>query len=211
MHDMNTKKIITVLAAVAVVAVCVWQSVKVTDLAEYRALKASNDFSPDEQVDRFWSSLDSLEQRAVAIDEFEQQVNIDPDGFAWSKGRTLGIGAPYSLLVVGEAAIVEKDDQSVLLDVKGDRKYSLRTGFIFGNTVREASGMFSIDDYRNTMDFNMISSDINRRITDSAVAEVLDKLTVGTRVGFFGAVDVKIGKPLTEVNIVPLRITVIEQ
>ena len=116
-------------------------------------------------------------------------------------GRTLGIGAPYSMAVKGEGTVKAADGETITLAEDG---ITLRTSMIFGNSVREASGFFGIDDYENTMDFNLISSDINSRLEESFAGR---GFVPGQKIRYAGVMDVDPRKPLPSAfEVIPVKL-----
>ncbi|MBQ2393509.1 MAG: DUF2291 family protein, partial [Alistipes sp.] len=147
------KILLGTLALLAVAAL----SIKVEPLSERTPKK----FDPTEHVARFWTEelpklLDG--DRVVDADLFREELKHNRRFLIERYGLTLGIGAPYSLLLGGEFEVVEVGEELTTLRTAAQTELAMRTAYIFGNTVREASGAFSIDDYENTMDFNHISA-----------------------------------------------------
>ena len=64
----------------------------------------------------------------------------------------------------GEFTVAAVGEELTTLRCEAGMEFSMRTAYIFGNTVREATGAFSIDDYENTMDFNSIAAELNLRV-----------------------------------------------
>ncbi len=59
--------------------------------------------------------------------------------------------------------VLSVNENNVMLLV-GDQIVEIETEFIFGNAVRDASGLIKINDYDKTSDFNLISETINDKI-----------------------------------------------
>lgn len=208
---MNRKKIIATAAGVVIGLVCIYNSVYFTNLTERREELARQNFSPAQLVDQFWNEeLDNTTQRAIGLNMFDSLLVTNPTELYEKYGKTLGIGAPSSVLVKGEAVIDSVGEEKFTIRPVGKARYAVQTSFIFSNTIREASGDFSIDDFENTMDFNMISAEINKRIVDNIVGKVKDQLVPGASVEFWGAADVNLKKiPITSIEIVPLKLKVV--
>ena len=200
------KILLGTLTLLAVVAL----SIKVEPLSERTPKK----FDPTEHVARFWTEelpklLDG--DRVVDADLFREELKHNRRFLIERYGLTLGIGAPYSLLLGGEFEVVEVGEELTTLRTTAQTELAMRTAYIFGNTVREASGAFSIDDYENTMDFNHISAALNRCVIEQVVTPILPTLGMGTRLRVVGAVDLPAeGMPNGLFELIPLQIIPLE-
>ena len=209
---MSQKNIIRLVAGVIALVGCVYFSVYVENLTEHREKLAGQSFSTEQMLDKFWNEdLDRLFEEALDLETFQSMLSENPLELIEKFGKTLGIGAPYSFIVKGRAPVGEATDESVSLFTLSSRfRYKILTNHIFSNTVREASGSFPIDDFENTMDFNTVSADINRRIVSQIVGPVKNQLQDGTLISFYGAVDVHPRKlSQTDFDIVPLKIEIL--
>lgn len=179
-----TKAIAWCVAVVMILAL----SLKVERLDE----RTSAEFDPTEQVEHFWAEeLPALltGDRVVEVEIFCQELKNNRQLLIDRYGLTLGIGAPYSLLLGGEFTVAEVGEELSTLRTEAGATLLMRTAYIFGNTVREATGAFSIDDYENTMDFNSIASELNDRVVECIVAPAEALLRVGSRLRVVGALD----------------------
>lgn len=214
---MNRKKAIYTVAGIAVGAFCLYHSVYITSLSARNEELMRQNFKPEQTVAHFWENdLEGLLEKAVELRTFDSLLVRNPQSLAQSYGKTLGIGAPYSIIVRGTGTIDSIGNERIYLHPVSapepggkPRVYAIQTAFIFSNTVREASGAFHIDDFENTMDFNLISAELNRRIVEEVAAPMAEKLKPGEQVDFYGAADVHPGKAVPVVMVVvPLRLTV---
>lgn len=200
------KILLGTLALLAVAAL----SIKVEPLNE----RIQKEFDPAQHVARFWTEelpklLDG--DRVVDADLFREELKHNRRFLIERYGLTLGIGAPYSLLLGGEFEVVEVGEELTTLRTAAQTELAMRTAYIFGNTVREASGSFSIDDYENTMDFNHISAALNRCVIERVITPILPSLGTGARLRVVGAVDLPAeGMPKGLFELIPLQITPLE-
>lgn len=182
------KRAFKAIAWCALLAVITALSLKVERLDE----RTSAEFDPTEQVEQFWhESLPTLlvGDRVVEVNLFCQELKNNRQLLIDRYGLTLGIGAPYSLLLGGEFTVAEVGEELTTLRTETGATFLMRTAYIFGNTVREASGAFSIDDYENTMDFNSIASELNDRVVERVIAPATDLLQAGAHLRVVGALD----------------------
>lgn len=184
----NMKRAIKAIAWCVAVVVILALSLRIERLDE----RTSAEFDPTEQVEHFWAEeLPALltGDRVVEVEIFCQELKNNRQLLIDRYGLTLGIGAPYSLLLGGEFTVAEVGEELTMLRTEAGATLLMRTAYIFGNTVREATGAFSIDDYENTMDFNSIASELNDRVVECIVAPAEALLRVGSRLRVVGALD----------------------
>ena len=200
------KRVIKAIAWCVAVVIILALSLKVERLDE----RTTAEFDPTEQVEHFWNEeLAALlvGDRVVGVDLFCQELKNNRQLLIDRYGLTLGIGAPYSLLLGGEFTVAEVGEELTTLRTEAGATFLMRTAYIFGNTVREATGAFSIDDYENTMDFNSIASELNDRVVERIVAPAEELFQAGNRLRVVGAIDLTPKGPADEVfELIPLSI-----
>lgn len=200
------KRVIKAIAWCVVVVIILALSLKVERLDE----RTTAEFDPREQVEHFWNeALPALliGDRVVGVELFCQALKNNRQLLIDRYGLTLGIGAPYSLLVGGAFTVTEVGEELTTLRTEAGATFLMRTAYIFGNTVREATGAFSIDDYENTMDFNRIASELNDRVVERIVAPAEELFQAGNRLRVVGAIDLSPKGPADEVfELIPLSI-----
>lgn len=183
------RKIIKGVAWVSVAALVIAFSIRLEPLDE----RQTGSFDPMAQVDRFWQEeLPKLlvGDRVVDADLFRAELKNNRKLLIDRYGLTLGIGAPYSMLVGAEFEVKAVNEELVRIVTTAGTAFDLRRSFIFGNTVREVTGCFSIDDYDNTMDFNHIASALNDCVFERVAEPAAALFEVGRRLRVVGAVDV---------------------
>lgn len=181
-------------------------SVKIEPLDEH----TTQTFDPAKELETFWTEeLPQLllSDRIVDADLFRAELKNNRKLLVDRYGSTLGIGAPYSMLIGGDFEVVEVGEELVHIRTSQGAEFDLRTAYIFGNTAREATALFSIDDYENTMDFNLVSSELNQHILQEIIAPQRDALIQGARLQLVGALDLpQEGLPKGRFELIPLTL-----
>lgn len=181
-------------------------SVKIEPLDEH----TTQTFDPAKELETFWTEeLPQLllSDRIVDADLFRAELKNNRKLLVDRYGSTLGIGAPYSMLIGGDFEVVEVGEELVHIRTSQGAEFDLRTAYIFGNTAREATALFSIDDYENTMDFNLVSSELNQHILQEIIAPLRDALIQGARLHIVGALDLpQEGLPKGRFELIPLTL-----
>ena len=117
----------------------------------------------------------------------------------------MGVGGAYYYFVAGTGRVtsVEKDSVRLFLrDGQPSMQVLLEAGKIFGNAVRDGTGLLDINDFPNSQDFNALSSELNHRIEQQVLPALRKKATVGAMVRFVGCAEIMD----EETDLHPLRI-----
>ncbi|MBQ7162125.1 MAG: DUF2291 family protein [Bacteroidales bacterium] len=179
------KTIIYLVAALA----ALWFSFSTENLTQRRQREALNDLNADQLVEvMMQDSLAALSQRAVSLESLA--AGCGDEAFARQHGRVLGIGSPTFYVVQGQLDQVQRVGDEIR-GFCGGQAIVIPVKHVFGNTAREASGWFNIDDFQNTMDFNAVSAALN-----ACIAAKLQQFSPATdgKVNYLGAVAVVDGR-----------------
>ncbi len=196
-HPMTTakKRLMTgVTAAVAAVVVC-WflPPFRVVPLEVAQEQSARGAFRAAEFVEAFWHErlLTSVD-RAVDVAALLEALDEDPAAARGRYGRTLGLSTTAYFFVSGVGRVVEVQRSAVVLALDEEATSPaviIGTGPLFGNAVRDGSGLLDVSDFPNSQDFNAVSSEINRRIEEDVLPVLREEAAVGARVRFVGCVE----------------------
>ena len=185
-----------ILIAIVVLCAGIWlvPLVHFVPLKSARQHSTEATFNPSAFAETFWSerlleSMDKAVDAAVLLAEIKQ----DPKEAREKHGRTLGLSGTYYYFVSGTGRILTVDKESVSLTLGAKDStvdIILETGNIFGNAVRDGTGLIDVNDYPNSRDFNDISSEINRRIEERVLPPLRAKAAVGATVHFAGCAEI---------------------
>jgi predicted lipoprotein len=111
----------------------------------------------------------------------------NPSATAQKYGRRAGIGGKTYFLVSGKGRISCVDRIGVWVSFGGvdGSRLVLLTGPIFGNALRDATGLLDINDY-NSFDFNALSAELNR-LAEVRGEAALRSGAVGATISFIAA------------------------
>lgn len=143
--------------------IAIWGAFYTENLTERQRLEQLAQLKLDELVSVMMrDSLSTLEQRAVTLKQLKE--GYADEAFAKAHGRMLGIGSPtfYVVRDVCHQATVADDELHAMAE---GFSITIPLKYVFGNTAREASGWFDIDNFQNTTDFNAVSAAMNAYIT----------------------------------------------
>ena len=145
-------------------------------------------------VKEFWAKLlmPALEDAADAATVLAA-LREDPQQARTLFGRTAGLGRSSLYFIRGSGTIVSVDDKQVGVSLggqSGDPDIVLVTGLLFGNTVRDATGLLNGDDFPNSQQFNEISTELNRTIETTVLPALKAGAKVGDTIQFVGCAEV---------------------
>ena len=187
------KKWLKCIVLFAVTGLLVYNSVYFKKLDAKKEVTAMN-LNPTEFAQKFWKGkftpcLDS----AVEIGDFMSMLKENPKMVFEKYARTQGIGNSSFFLVKGEGVIKSANDDEVLVAVKHGAEEILakiNTGIYFGNAVRDVTGMINMGDFSNTMDYNNVSSELNKIVHAQVVMPFKTKAVKGATVRFVGCAEI---------------------
>lgn len=160
--------------------------------------------------ERMPAKLDS----AIGLTAFVQAVQQDPADAFSKHSNALGIGNYRYALVKTEAVVTDTAEDDITLQTgSGDSLMTLKlaTEFIYGNALRDASGLVDVKDFPNTMDLNNISEGLNKIVRITVLPDFKAKVKKGDKISVTGAIEInKEHIRWTELEIIPVRLHIIK-
>ncbi|HWB27263.1 MAG TPA: DUF2291 domain-containing protein [Chitinophagaceae bacterium] len=211
---MMRKKITRYLITIAVLLLVAYNSVYFKKLDEVKAAQAALTFNAASYAQKFWETklMPGL-GKAVEVDSLIPMLAATPVKAFDNYSHALGIGNIRYFLVHGTGKVTSIDADDISLSITGlnNQPIKIATEYIFGNAVRDATGLININDFSNTMDFNNVSAEINK-IIRAKVLPLLKNVKVGNSIAFTGAVELnKEHLSLAQVEIIPVAINILPQ
>lgn len=164
---MKQMKIVKWIALVLLALLALRLSFYTENLSERNRREALSRYHPEELVAAMMrDSLSALEQRALPLAQWQEMLQKDPQTLASTHARRLGIGSPLFYTIRAELTQVTLVNNEYLRAFADGVEIVIPVKYIFGNTARDASGWFNLDDFRNTMDFNAVSAAMNAYIAE---------------------------------------------
>jgi predicted lipoprotein len=111
----------------------------------------------------------------------------------------------------GRVLALNEDEVTVLVACSGNPVVvKLNTEYIYGNAIRDASGLVNVKDFVNTMDLNNISGELNKRVRQEVLPAFKASVQKQDSIAFTGAVELnKEHLKLDELSIIPVQIKII--
>lgn len=205
------KKGIKYTIGVAIAGIVLYNSLYFRPLDEKLSEGKEITFDAKSYVDGIWDNdLLAAYDSAIDLTILLDQLARDPELTFKQEAQALGIGNIGYFKVKGEGTVLSVNENNVLLQV-GGQPVEIETEFIFGNAVRDASGLVQVNDYDETSDFNRISESINDKIREEVIPDFRAKVEQGNKVLFKGAIELnRAHLDLSQPEVIPVFIQIIQ-
>jgi predicted lipoprotein len=156
--------------------------------------RASTVFSSKEFAEKFWNeqllkSLDKATTAEVLLAAIQTNAGDAKKKFS----RSVGVSESYTYFLSGKGRVLAANDDEISLAVTEGTtspEISLQIGLLFGNAVRDGTGLLNVNDYPNSQDFNGISEALNHIIETRVQPKLREQAKVGAVVRFVGCAEV---------------------
>jgi predicted lipoprotein len=155
---------------------------------------------------KFWSEkLQPGAAGAVDVATLGQAMRRDYDSARKTHARGVGLGSAAYFFVRGSGRITAVERSRVLIDVDGTT-LALRTGPVFGNALRDGSGLIDVNEVPGLAEFNALSAELNR-LVETRVQPGLKAAVVGATVTFAGCAEAPESPPTDGpiFTVIPIR------
>lgn len=158
------------------------------------AEKVAAAFNATQFTETFWTNqLLAALDKTVKADVLLPALQSDAASAKKKFSRSVGLSDGYFYFISGSGRVVAVSDDEILLaitDGNTNAEVSLQTGLIFGNALRDGTGLLNASDYPNSQDFNDISAALNHLVETRVLPELHEKAKVGTKISFVGCAEV---------------------
>jgi len=204
------RKGIKYIIGVAIAALVIFNSVYFRPLDEKLAEGQKITFDAASYVAGIWENeLLPVYDSATNLTILLEKLGQNPELTFKQEAQALGIGNIGYFKVKGEGIVLSVNENNVLIQ-EGDQIVEIETEFIFGNAVRDASGLIKINDYVETSDFNSISESINEKIRKEVIPDFRSKVQKGDKLFFMGAIELnKAHLDLSRPEVIPVSLQII--
>jgi predicted lipoprotein len=199
------------IVAVAVGGIC-WQFplFHIAPLDRAAREKAAAGFNPKEFAGKFWDErlLKSLDQ-AVKADVLLPAIQANSGLARKQFARSVGVSESYTYFLSGRGRVLAVNDDEISLSVTegaARAEVILPVGLLFGNAVRDGTGLLNVNDYPNSQHFNGIAEELNRIVEARVLAGLREQAKVGKQVRFVGCAEVNDeSTDLKPLRVVPIQ------
>lgn len=201
---------------VAIVAACAvtwcFPLFHVVSRESLRAEREQQAFDAASFVREFWQKkLMPAMEDAVDASTVLAALREDPLQARTQYGRTAGLGREVLYFVRGSGRVVSVGKKAIGISLgasENEEDVALHTGLLFGNVVRDATGLLSGDDFPNSQQFNAVSTELNRTIETNVLPSLRERAKIGEEIQFVGCAAVTyVPRDITPLRLVPLEAT----
>jgi predicted lipoprotein len=202
-----------IIAMVIAAGVC-WRLplFHVVPLKTATAEKAAAAFNATQFAETFWTNqlLPALPKCSPA-EALVALIQTDPAAAKKKYARGTGVGDSYFYFVAGAGKIITVSDDDISIAVTAgstNAEITLQTGLIFGNALRDGTGLLSPSDYPNSQDFNEISAALNHIVETRVQPKLRERAKVGAVISFAGCAEVNDeSADLKPLKVIPIQAT----
>ncbi len=202
------KKPIKTLVIVLAVGISAYNAIFIEPLDAYHFNNNKSALGIEFLVEDFIANkIESIS--ALNTITFLAEISSNPIDYSLKNGKKLGISDDYNFIVEGQGKVISIEEENIILELNHAEKQNIRLAidFIFGNAIRDGSGIADIGNFQNTMDFNTISVLLNNFVREKIVPPFQSEVRAGSVVYFKGAVKVNAKSPNTEtLRVIPLQL-----
>lgn len=185
------KKLLKYTAGIIILGLLAYNSVYFRKLDAIKA--ASSKFDAKTYARNYFNNkLVPALSNAVEINQLLFLLESDKEQTFQKYSHALGIGNIRFFLIKGEGQVISINENNVTVLAKTDtaqKNIQIETEFVFGNAIRDASGIIDINEFTNTVDFNNVSSEINKIVRTEILPRFKANVKKGAVVQFAGAIE----------------------
>ena len=197
------RKLFNYFIPVLVLMLIIFLSLDIKNLDAYRINKPVNQFDAVEFASTIWNNQLQSIKNSDNLVLITSLLITNPETAFEKYAHKLGISKTWYFMATGQGVIESVEDEYIVVLVENQYKFRIATDFIFGNAVRDGSGLVNIDDFVNMTDFNNVSVELNKLIKTNVVSLLKKNAVVGKQIVFTGAFEIN------EKNIHPEEILII--
>ena len=122
----------------------------------------------------------------------------------------VGLGGLAYFYVSGEGRVIRRDGDQLLVALgdgaPGQPVVALQLGPVFGNTVRDGTGLLNVNDSPSLEAYNALAAELDRLVETRVLPVLREHAAIGTRIAFAGCAEApEDAGDSTPLAIVPVR------
>lgn len=124
---------------------------------------------------------------AVELSQLSASIQTDAESAFEKYGNRLGIGNAAYFMVQCKGEITEITEDEIQLSTENAGAVSINIRYIFGNALRDASGLVKLTDFKTNTEFNKVSEALNALVRTKVIPPIVAGLQIGDRIEVVGA------------------------
>jgi predicted lipoprotein len=137
----------------------------------------------------------------------------DPVAAAKQHAHQVGIGgtAYYFVRGTGRVVSVARNEMVVAVDGAEGAQIALRFGPLFGNTVRDGTGLLNVNEFPGLAEFNALAAELNRIVEAQVFPALRNRARVGAALAFAGCAEAPEGVAVSGPLLVAVPVQIHDQ
>ena len=207
------KKLFSYILVLLLIAFVGYQSVYFKKLSTLDLGQAGK-FDAIAHAQKLWSGqLTNKLDSAIAFPDLAAALQQNPEAAFEQHAHAMAIGNYRYSLVRVNGRISQSGADEMIIDVPhADSllQFRLATEYVYGNAIRDASGLLDIRDFSSTADLNTISEEMNRMVRTTVLPPFKQQVKQGDSIEVTGAVEFnKAHVRISDLELIPVRIKII--
>ncbi len=171
---------------------------------------AAEKFDATAFAETFWTGkLLPAAEKTVSADALIAAIQASAPGAKTNYSHRVGLSDSYFYFLRGEGKIISVTNDAVSISVtenSTNAEITLQTGLVFGDTIRDGTGLLNASDYPNSQDFNDISAALNHLVETRVLPDLRAQAKVGAKISFAGCAEVDDeSADLKPLKVIPIR------
>ncbi|TDD93481.1 DUF2291 family protein [Flavobacterium cellulosilyticum] len=200
------KKIYIYILVILIVALLGYKSVYFKKLSAVKNAQKEN-FDFKAFVDSIYFKGILKSKKNIALTDLISLVQTNSEMAFKEHGNRLGIGNSAFFMIESTGKIFDiKDGVYTIADKKNGIIY-IDTKYIFGNAIRDASGLVKLTDFKTNSQFNKVSESLNDIIRNEVIPKAIKTIKIGDSIAFSGAIKLRKNQNLfKDIIVIPSQI-----
>ena len=177
------------------------------------AEKAAAAFNATQFAESFWANrLVPALAKCSPAEVLIPLIQTDSAAAKKKYSRGSGGGDSYFYFVMGTGKIIGVSDDAISIAVTAGStnvEVSLQAGLIFGDALRDGTGLLNPSDYPNSQDYNDISAALNHIVETGVQPKLHERARAGANISFAGCAQVDDeSTDLKPLKVIPIQATI---
>jgi predicted lipoprotein len=159
-----------------------------------QASKAAAAFDAPGFAADFWTRrLLPAARTAVPANVLLPAIQADPAAAKKQFARSVGLGTDYFYFVSGTGRVVAVADDAISLACTAgstNAEVALQTGLVFGDALRDGTGLLNVNDYPDSQNFNDLSAALDHLVETRVLPALRQQAKIGVSLSFTGCAEI---------------------
>lgn len=169
------RKTVILLSLIVISTFLIYRSCKVVPLSQ-----VGRGFDPRSYAQSVWLKLQSTLDSLGKADVFQvlELLSQNPEESHQRFARVVGVSNYRYYIVEGRGIVKDLEDDGFYIQIfdHSEKPEFFVSRRVFGNTIVMATGIIKMEDFDRIMDFNLVSTELNRIVSEEVIAPFIDQI-----------------------------------